>query len=89
MIEKIKLAPINALGVASGFLKENLSYNEYKMIDCRFTEELYRLLYTAKDYYDRDVEIWVTIDFVFKTISADIAMKKGELEDYLKYKNWP
>lgn len=53
------------------------------MIDCKFTEDIHRQIYTAKDYYGRDVEIAVTIDLLYHTISADIALHKGDLKKYI------
>ena len=78
-----KIAPIEALAVAKKFLIENFNYDDYLMHDSRITEEMYRLIYKAKDFYGRDVEIAVTIDFLYQTITADIVLHKSKLSLYL------
>ncbi len=83
MTEKLKLTPVQAMEIAKRYVVENFSYDDYVLHDSRITDELYRFTYKARDFYDREVEIVVTIDLVFRTISADIALLRDKLQQYL------
>lgn len=53
------------------------------MINSRQTDEMYIMTYNAKDYYEREV-VSVRIDFLFKTIVADIFLFDDDWEVYIE-----
>lgn len=83
MNRKIKLSHFDTLSVAKRFLVENTHYEDFQLVDCRFTDEIYHLNYRAKDLFDRDTKIAVMVDLLHRTIEKPVVIKKDELELYL------
>ena len=83
MNKRIKLSHFDTLGIVSRFLTENYHYEEFKLIDCSFECDVYRLCYKIKDSQEREDEITVTLDLLKRTISESIVRNQKELGKYL------
>ena len=83
MNKRIKLTHIDTLGVVSRFLTENSHYEEFKLTDCSFASDIYRLYYKTKDSQEREEEIMVSLNLLKHTISESIVRNQKELGEYL------
>ncbi len=79
----LKISHIDTLAIGRRYILANFKYEEFQMVESRFTDQMYYLSYLAKDVYDRDVELAVTIDMLNRTISGGVVLHCDELQSYL------
>lgn len=76
---KITMNPLEAKRIADAYLQRNTPYEEVKFVDVRNSDCTYKFLYKAADTFDRVVDIYIEIDFIFNDITAQIVVAKSPL----------
>lgn len=76
---KITMSPLEAKRIADAYLQCNTPYEEVKFVDVRNSDCTYKFLYKAADTFERVVDIYIEIDFIFNDITAQIVVAKSPL----------
>lgn len=76
---KINMSSLEAKRIADAYLQRNTPYDEVKFVDVRNSDCTYKLLYKAADTFDRVVDVYIEIDFIFNDITAQIVVAKSPL----------
>lgn len=79
-----KTCLFDALQIARKFVVDNLPYDEVTFITFHETEESYRFVYTATDFYNRNIDLSVYMNFLNMEISAEVVLSQKSLYDF-----WP
>lgn len=76
---KINMSSLEAKRIADAYLQRNTPYDEVKFVDVRNSDCTYKFLYKAADTFERVVDIYIEIDFIFNDITAQVVVAKSPL----------